>query len=345
MKKVLVTGGTGYIGSWVVKYLLENDNIVRVTVRDKNRTDKTQHLQEIAENSKGKLEFWEADLLKEGSFNEAMQGCETVYHLASPFMIGNVKDPYGKLINPALKGTKNVLNAVNQTVSVKRVALTSSIVSIVGDNIDVLNTSNGTFTEEDWNTTSSASHNPYPYSKVLAEKKAWEMHNAQNRWSLVVLNPGFVMGPSLTQKSDSASISFILDLLKGKQKIGVPNLQLTFVDVRDIAKAHILAAENLKANGRHIITSTTLTMLEFSNVIRKQYGNKFALPKSEMPKFMLYLFGWTQGVSWEFIRKNIGYSREFDNSKSKMSLGMEYISIEKTVVDHVEQLLEFGMVK
>lgn len=344
MKKILVTGGTGYIGSWVVKYLLEDDNIVRVMVRDKSRTDKTQHLQDIAKNAKGKLEFWEADLMKEGSFDEAMQGCEIVYHLASPFVIGNVKNPYEKLINPALKGTENVLNSVNKTASVTTVALTSSIVSIVGDNIDVLQTKDGIFTEDNWNTTSSATHNPYPYSKVLAEKRAWEIHGAQDHWRLVVLNPGFVMGPSLTRNSDSASIGFMLDFLKGKQKMGVPDLELTFVDVRDIAKAHILAAESPKAKGRHIITSKTLTMLEFSNIIKEKYGQQFTLPEGELPKFLLYLVGWTQGVSWQFIKKNIGYSREFDNSKSKTDLGMQYIPIEKTVIDHVEQLLEIGAV-
>ncbi len=344
MKKVLVTGGTGYIGSWVVKYLLDAGNEVRVAVRDKKRADKIGHLQEMAKGSPGKLEFWEADLLKDHSFDEAMQGCEIVYHLASPFMIGNVKNPYEKLINPALKGTENVLHSVNKTPSVKRVALTSSIVSIVGDNIEALDTENGVFTEKDWNKTSSAAHNPYPYSKVLAEKKAWEIHDAQDRWSLVVLNPGFVMGPSLTRNSDSGSIGFMMDMLSGKNKMGVPNLHLTFVDVRDIARAHILAAETPHLKGRFIITSVSLTMLEFANVIRSQFPNKFGLPKGELPKIMLYLFGWTQGVSWKFINKNIGYSVAFDHSKSKTDLGMEYLPIETTVKDHVEQLLESGVV-
>jgi nucleoside-diphosphate-sugar epimerase len=343
MKKILVTGGTGYIGSWVVKYLLDDGHTVRVTVRDKSKKGKTAPLEAVAADAPGKLEFWEADLLKPGSFDEAMEGCETVYHIASPFLIGKVKDPYAQLIDPAVEGTKNVLEAVNKTASVKRVALTSSVVSIYGDNIDIRNTEGQTFTEEHWNTTSSAKHNPYNYSKVLAEKEAWKIHDAQDRWSLVVLNPGFVMGPALTNASGSASISFITDLLNGKQKMGVPELYFSFVDVRDVAKAHILAAENQKAKGRHILVSDCMSMLDFSKLISQHFNGKFALPKSEMPKFLLYLFGWTQGVSWEYINKNIGIPVNLDNSKSMKALGFEYIPVKDTVREHVSQLIESGV--
>lgn len=344
MKKILVTGGTGFIGSWVVKYLLDAGHTVRVTVRNKNRKDKVSHLEALAAATPGTLELWEADLLKEGSFNAAMDGCEIVYHIASPFIIGHVKDPYKNLIDPALQGTRNVLNAVNQTPSVQRVALTSSVVSIYGDNIEINQTENNLFTEAHWNTTSSATHNPYPYSKVLAEKEAWKIHDAQDRWSLVVLNPGFVMGPSLTDASDSASMGFITDILKGKQKMGVPNLTFSFVDVRDVARAHILAAENPKAEGRHILVAESLSFLEFCHLIGKKFGNKFALPKMELPKFMLYLLGWTQGVSWKFVRLNVGISIRFDHSKSVKSLGMQYLPMEVTVEDQVNQLLESGVV-
>ena len=344
MKKVLVTGGTGYVGSWVVKYLLDDGHTVRVTVRDKSKRKKTAPLEAVAADAPGNLEFWEADLLKPGSFEEAMEGCEVVYHIASPFLFGKIKDPYAQLIDPAVEGTKNVLDAVNKTASVKRVALTSSVVSVYGDNIDIRQTENQTFTEAHWNTTSSAKHNPYNYSKVLAEKEAWKIHDAQDRWSLVVLNPGFVMGPALTNASGSASISFITDLLSGKQKMGVPELYFSFVDVRDVAKAHILAADNPKATGRHILVSECMSMLDFSNLIRENVNGKFALPKSEMPKILLYLFGWTQGVTWEYINKNVGIPVNLDNSKSIKALDLQYFPIRETVREHVGQLMESGVV-
>ncbi|KAA3630761.1 MAG: NAD-dependent epimerase/dehydratase family protein [Bacteroidetes bacterium] len=344
MKKIMVTGGTGYIGAWVVKYLLDEGHTVRVTVRDKSKTEKTAPLEAVAADTKGTLEFWEADLLKPGSFMEAMDGCEVVYHLASPFLFGNIKDPYAQLINPALEGTKNVLDAVNKTDSVKRVALTSSVVSVYGDNIDIRQTENNTFTEDHWNTTSTAKHNPYNYSKVLAEKEAWKIHDAQDRWSLVVLNPGFVMGPSLTNASGSASLTFIQDLLSGKQKMGVPELYFSFVDVRNVARAHILAADNPKAEGRHILVSDCMSMLEFSNLVGEAVNGKFQLPKNELPKFMLYLVGWTQGISWKYINNNVGIPVNLDNTKSKQALGLEYIPIKDTAREHANQLIEGGIV-
>ena len=344
MKKILVTGGTGYIGAWVVKYLLDDGHTVRVTVRDKSKKEKIAPLEAAAEGSSGKLEFWEADLLKKGSFDEAMAGCEVVYHLASPFLFGRIKDPYAQLIDPALEGTRNVLDAVNITPSVKRVALTSSVVSVYGDNIDIRDTKGQIFTEEHWNTTSSAKHNPYNYSKVLAEKEAWKMYDAQDRWSLVVLNPGFVMGPSLTNASGSASISFIQDLLNGKQKMGVPELYFSFVDVRDVARAHILAADNPQATGRHILVSDCMSMLEFSNLVGENINGQFQLPKKELPKIMLYLAGWTQGISWKYINRNVGIPVNLDNSKSIKTLGLEYIPIKETAREHVNQLIESGVV-
>ena len=344
-KPVFVTGGTGYVGSWVVKNLLEDGYTVNLTVRDKSRNEKHEHLQNIADASPGNLELFEADLLVDGSYKEAMQDCEVVFHMASPFMIHGIKDAQKQLVDPALKGTANILSTVNQTETVKRVVLTSSVVSIYGDAKDAEKVPGGIFTEEYWNTTSSVKNQPYPYSKVMAEKEAWKMCDAQSRWDMVVINPGFVMGPSLTGNSDSASIGFMLDMVNGKNKMGVPVLQFGIVDVRDIAKAHINAAMLEKANGRNILVNTSISMLEFANILRNKYGKIYPLPKSLLPKFMLYLVGWTQGVTWDFINKNVGFSLKFDNSKSVKELGIDYIPIEKTLIDHLEQLKAFGLVK
>jgi nucleoside-diphosphate-sugar epimerase len=344
-KPIFVTGGTGYIGSWVVKNLLEQGYTVNLTVRNKTRKEKYEHLQIIADETPGKLELFEADLLVDGSYKEAMKGCEVVFHMASPFMINGIKDPQKQLVDPALKGTVNILNTVNQTESVKRVVLTSSVVSIYGDAKDAEKITDGVFTESMWNTTSTIKSKPYPYSKVLAEKEAWKICDAQSRWDMVVINPGFVMGPSLTSNSDSASIGFMLDMVNGKNKMGVPVLEFGMVDVRDIAKAHIKGAKLEKANGRNILVNTSITMLEFADILRNKYGDTYPLPKSLLPKFMLYLVGWTQGISWDFVSKNVGYPLKFDHSKSVKELGMDYIPIEETLCDHLEQLKEFGLVK
>ena len=146
-KPVLVTGGTGYLASWIVKQLLDEGRDVRTTVRNLAQKDKYAHLTEIAVKSKGKLQLFEADLLKSGSFSEAMKGCELVIHTASPFKISGIKNAQKELVEPALEGTRNVLDSVNKTESVKRVVLTSSVVAVYGDTIDIAKTEKGIFTE------------------------------------------------------------------------------------------------------------------------------------------------------------------------------------------------------
>lgn len=333
---ILITGGTGYIGSWVVKGLLEHGDTVRLAVRDKNKKEKYDNLVDLAQNTKGKLEIWEADLLREGSFDEAVQGCDAIAHMASPFIL-NVKNAQTDLVDPAVKGTANVLNAASKSATVKKVVLTSSAVAIYGDNIDMKKQGLSSFTEEHFNTSSSVKHQPYPYSKVEAEKLAWKMAGEQNGWELVVLNPSFVMGPSLASGSQSESLKFMTDMLSGKLKTGVPELYMGFVDVRDVAKAHIYCLENV-AEGRHILSERVTTMLEFANIISAQTSKKYKLPKSVFPKWVASLFGGLFGLSPKYVKNNIGYPIKFDTSKSREKLKLIYIPLEQTIKDMLEQI-------
>ncbi len=195
-----------------------------------------------------------------------------------------------------------------------------------------------------WNTTSSLTHQPYSYSKVSAEKAAWEMANAQHQWKLVVINPTFVMGPVLTSASDSESIKLIKDYLTGKFITGVPELRFGIVDVRDVAKAHILAAQNASAEGRHIINNLTLTMLEIGNLIKKVSGKSFGLPFMTAPKWLMASIGFLFGVTKDFVNKNAGYPLVFDNSKSKTALKLTYRNVEDTMKDMIDSMKKQGIV-
>lgn len=342
-KTVLVTGGTGYVGSWVTKNLLEKGYAVRLAVRDKSKEQKYKHLFEIEKKTEGTLELWEADLLKDGSFDQAAEGSDALMHIASPFKL-NIKDPQTELVDPALKGTRNVLGAASKSSTVKKVVLTSSVVAVHGDNIDMTELGIDEFTEEHFNYSSSLSHQPYPYSKVLAEKEAWKIHDAQSDWKLVVMNPSFVMGPSLTKSTASESLNFMTEILKGKYYTGVPHLQISFVDVRDVASAHIAALENDNAKGRHILSERTESMFNFTQLIKKKYGDQYKLPLMESPKFMLYILGWMYGVTVKFISRNVGHPLKVNNSKSKKELGVVYTPIEQTIEDMVEQMKKDGIV-
>ncbi len=343
-KPVLVTGGTGYLASWIVKQLLDQGIEVRTTVRNLAQKDKYAHLTALAVKSKGILQFFEADLMKKGSFSDAMDGCELVIHTASPFIISGIKNAQKELVEPALEGTRNVLESVNATESVKRVVLTSSVAAIYGDAIDIQKTEKGIFTEENWNLTSSADHQPYPYSKTVAEKLAWSISEKQSRWDLLVINPGFIIGPSLSKRTDSTSIELMIQLATGKFKTGVPSGDMIFVDVRDVAKAHILAGFTPNASGRHICTSAEKSFLDLANVIRAEYP-EFPLPKKFVPKWLFSLIAPMVGFTRKYVKLNVGYDLRTDNSYIKKDLGMEFLPFEQTVSDHFKQLLDDGIIK
>jgi len=343
-KTILITGGTGYIGSWVTKDLLKKGYTIRLTVRDKSKTEKHQHLLDCEKSSKGILEFWQADLLNTGDFDQAADGCSAIIHIASPFIL-DIKDAQKELIDPALKGTQNVLNAASKSSTVKRVILTSSVAAVHGDNSDMQEQNLDEFTEEHFNNTSSLEHQPYSYSKVLAEKEAWKLHKAQNQWQLVVINPSFVMGPSLTQSSDSESLKFMFEMLNGKYYMGAPNLMFGYVDVRDVANAHILALENKNAEGRHILAERVISMYGFSQLIKGLYPNKYKLPLMQSPKFMLYMVGWMFGISKKMISRNVNFKIKLNTSKSTEKLGLIYTPLEQTIKDMVTQMQESGLVK
>jgi nucleoside-diphosphate-sugar epimerase len=342
---VLVTGGNGYIASWLVKYLLEDGIDVHATVRDPSNDTKVGHLKQMAKDSPGTLTLFAADLLDDGAFDEAMAGCELVFHTASPFVLSGIKDPQRDLVDPAVQGTRNALESANRVDSVKRVVLTSSVVSVYGDAVDTKAADGDVFTEADWNTTSTLTHQPYSYSKVEAERTAWEMAEAQDRWDLVVINPGFVLGPSLTTASSSATMDTMKQLVDGTMRFGAPPLELGIVDVRDVAQAHIKAGFTPGASGRHICVSRSMTMLEMGRALSAQFGRRYPFPRNELPKPVVWLAAPTAGLTRKYVAGNMGHPLKFDNRHARDDLGVEFRAPETTVIDHFQQLIDDGIVR
>ncbi len=227
------------------------------------------------------------------------KGCDAIVHIASPFIL-NVKDAKRDLLDQAVIGTSNVLEAANKSGSVKKVVLTSSVVAIYGDNIDMKDQNLSVLTEDQHNTS-------------------------------------FVMGPSLTSTSQSESLKFMTELLSGKQKSGTAELYMAYVDVRDVAKAHIYCVEN-KSSGRHILSERVTDMLSFVQIVRDLYGDRYKLPKSYLPKWLLSLIGGLFGLSPKFVKNNVGIPLALDATKSKEKLKLNYIPLEQTVKDMVDQM-------
>lgn len=342
---VLVTGASGYLGSWIVRLLLEAGHTVHGTVRDPDRKAKLEHLSKLSAAHPGRLVLFRADLMDEGSFDAAMATCELVMHTASPFILAGVKDAQKQLVDPALEGTRNVLDSVNRTQSVKRVVLTSSVVAIYGDAKDAKSVPGGVFTEEHWNTSSSVDHQPYPYSKTVAEQEAWACQKAQDRWDMVTVNPGLVLGPSLTNASGSTSLSTMKQFADGTLMAGAPELYSGVVDVRDAAEAHLRAGCTPEANGRYIVNAGTLSLPQIGKILRKRFGEFYAFPRITVPKFATKLAAPLIGLSPEFVELNVGYQLRFDSSRSRQELGLKYRALDDTIAEHFQQMIDDGVVK
>lgn len=341
---VMVTGATGYVAGWIVKGLLESGHTVHAPVRNPDDASKTGPLQAMADAAPGDIRFFQADLLADGSYDDAAAGCSVIFHTASPFTL-RFKNAQRELIDPALKGTRNVLETANRTDTVQRVVLTSSCAAIYGDNADIAERDKPVMDESIWNTSSSLEHNPYSYSKTVAEQAAWEVADAQNRWSLVVVNPSLVLGPATNpQHATSESFALVKQIGDGTMKMGAPHIGLCTVDVRDLAQAHIAAAFTDGAHGRNIISSADTSIMGLADQLRSKHGKDYPLPKTRAPKWLVWLIGPTQGFSRKFVSRNVGFDLHADNSKAVRELGLTFRPLKQTMEEMFAQMIEAGRV-
>lgn len=343
---VLVTGATGYVAGWLVKRLLDAGHTVHAAVRDPRNAEKLRHLDRLAEAAPGRIRYFAADLLQPGSYAEAMEGCQLVFHTASPFTL-DVRDPVKQLIEPAQQGTRNVLEQATATASVRRVVVTSSCAAIYGDNADLQAAPGGVFTEEVWNTSSSADHQAYSYSKTLAEQEAWRIAEAQDRWDLVTVNPSLVLGPGINPHGTSESFNIIKQFGDGTLKTGVPRMGFGVVDVRDLAEAHYRAGFTPAAKGRYIVSGHDADLADFRKPLREAFGDAYPFPRAEAPKWLIWLVGplVNKAMTRKMISRNVGLPFRADNSKGKEELGLTYRPLDDSLVEFFQQMVDVGAVQ
>lgn len=338
---ILVTGATGYVAGWIIKDLLDAGATVHAAVRDPGNTAKLAHLEAAAADSPGTIRYFAADLLKDGSYDDAMAGCSIVFHTASPFT-SSFDNAQRDLVDPAVEGTRTVLESADRTPTVTRVVLTSSVAAIATDAADTTEAPGGRITEDVWNTTATLDYEPYSLSKTLAERKAWEIADAQSRWRLVVINPSLVIGPGMAPRPTSESFSIVKGFGNGQLRVGAPKLSIGVVDVRDVAQAHINAAFLPDASGRHITSGYESSILELGRELRPRFGKKYPLPSRAIPKKLIWAIAPFVGQSRTFVDRSVGVAWRADTTKSRTALGVTYRPLRESMEEMFEFMIDSG---
>ncbi|XP_062172418.1 cinnamoyl-CoA reductase CAD2-like [Alnus glutinosa] len=315
---VCVTGASGCIGSWVVRLLLDRGYTVHATVQDLKNESETKHL-EALEGAETRLRLFQIDLLDYGSIVSAVNGCAGVFHVASPNILDQVPDPEKQLLDPAIKGTINVLTAAKEA-GVSRVVLTSSFMAITTS----LNLPDDIVEAEDcWTDIEYCKQKGlwYPISKTLAEKAAWDF-SKEKGLDVVVVNPGMVLGPVIPPRLNASMLLFG-SLFQGGTE-AAEDLFMGYVHFKDVALAHILLYENKSATGRHLCVESISNYSEFVAKVAELY------PEYKVPRLPKH----TQP----------GLSRATLVSKKLMDLGLQFIPVEQIIKEAVESLKSKGFI-
>jgi dihydroflavonol-4-reductase len=335
---VLVTGGTGYIGSWCIIELLRRGYRVRTTLRDKGRAGelRTAIAREIRNIEN--FETIKADLESDEGWPEAVADCRYVLHIASPLPQKQPKDA-SQIIRPAREGTLRVLKACLEA-NVERVVLTSSAGAMAypaGETPEPI-------TEESWTDPNGPSATPYVKSKVLAEAAAWEFVSENGRVDmLTVIAPSVVLGPVLN-KDYSYSLRAVSCLLDGSIP-AIPRVGFAFVDVRDVADLHLRAMTTPEAGGQRYLASGEFHWLdEIAAILRSGLGAEGKrVPRWRAPDFMIKLVAKFK-PELRSVARELGKRRDFSSEKARQMFGWTPRAFPLTVVDCGMSLVWAGAV-
>jgi len=341
MSTILVTGGSGFIGSHTILQLLAAGHEVRTTIRNlKREADVRAMLKEGGAQTHDRLSFFAADLTNDAGWREAVAGCDYVLHVASPLPERVPKDE-NELIVPARDGTLRVLRA-SRDAGVKRVVLTSSFAAIGYGHKQ----RNEPFTERDWTDPNCDGILPYTKSKTLAERAAWDfIAKEAGGLELSVINPVAIFGPVLGPDY-SASILIVQRMMDGAMP-GAPRLYFGIIDVRDAADLHIRAMTHPAAKGERFlaVAGDSMSMLEIAKVLKSHLGEYAKrVPTREVPNWMVRLVA-IKDPAVKQLLPELGKKKNASNEKAKRLLGWAPRSNEEAIVATAESLIRLGLLK
>lgn len=331
---ILVTGASGFIASHIIKLLLTQNYKVRGTVRSLANKQKYEFLYNLVPEKKDNLELVEADLSNKETWPAAVEGCDYIFHVASPIPAKEVKHERD-LIEPAVAGTLNVLEAALEK-GAKKVVVTSGCSAIINGNV-------GEVTEENWSDESKCG--PYAKSKVQAEKSAWTFYEKnKDKIQVTVVNPSLVLGPVFTQHGNSSE-TLIAEMMKGNFP-GIPEKgnKINMVDVRDVAVAHVNAMWGQGTDGkRYICSGGKLGLGDIIGSLKKEFGgrgyrinDKIITPEEAAACGIPIVKTYTYIASEPQVNCN--------SERSVKELGMTYLSLDLMLKNMGESLINQGVV-
>ncbi|WP_426661165.1 SDR family oxidoreductase [Rhodanobacter aciditrophus] len=341
MGKVLVTGGSGFIGSHCILQLLAAGHEVRTTVRSRQREEAVRAmLRQGGAEAGGRLSFAEADLERDAGWPEAVAGCDYVLHVASPFPPTLPKHE-DELIVPAREGALRVLRAARDA-GVRRVVLTSSFAAVGYGHPPQA----AAFDETSWTDADGADVQPYAKSKTLAERAAWDFIAREgSALELSVVNPVGVFGPVLGPDY-STSILLVQRLLDGAMP-GCPQLHFGVVDVRDVADLHLRAMTDPAAKGERFlaVSGDFMSIRDIALVLRRRLGAAARkVPTRQLPNWLVRLAA-LRDPAVKQILPELGKRKNATAAKAQRVLGWSPRPNEDAVVATAESLVRLGLLK
>ncbi|MEI7012639.1 NAD-dependent epimerase/dehydratase family protein [Leptospira licerasiae] len=329
MKKVLVTGASGHLGFSLVKLLQERGYEVTAAVRDANDEKKTANLKKLG------VKLVSADLGDRESLRKALQGQDGLFQVAAAFNL-TAKDPQKEVVEPNINGTRNILEEAHNA-RIKKVVYTSSIAAVgtIAEGESPLN-------ESTWN---DSAKEPYAISKTQSEKLAWELSKKLGL-NLVTVLPGTILGPQFTQPT--SSLKLIQDILKGQLPFA-PKMTFSYVDVRDVAMAHILAYENTSAQGRYIATGETLSVSQVCKLV-KEIHPKAKTTGKELPSFIVRVMpyldafkhavtGLDRQINSEIVQDYLQRKQEYNSDRLAKEFQWKPMPVRKSLQETVDWML------
>jgi len=336
---VVVTGASGYIGSHIVANLLLRGEAVRATVRDASDPERVAHLEALRVAEGGSLEIVEMDLFDADSVDAAIAGCSGLIHTAATVIVRS-KDPQRKIVDPSVIGTQNVVAAVEKAGTIESFVHTSSTAAIRPMDYE----DGQTLTTDTWADDATLENNPYGLAKVSSERIVRQWHANQpsdSRPRLVTIHPCMVFGPPMSPRHLRGSLALLMAMIRRETPLNLP-MQVSIVDVRDVAEAHVRALTGGEEEGRYLVVAGDMMMGEMAKALKMAHPERKWATWTAPYWFSLIAALFHPKISVSWARNHLSRKLYWDASPAEQALGMTWRSPVESLLDTTPAIFENG---